>query len=59
MREVRKVAGDPNEDNSKKIVFLVTHSPFIVDFRSVDDLKSVISFSLNYLEIISKVIEPR
>ena len=50
MREVRKVAGDPNEDNSKKIVFLVTHSPFILDFRSVDDLKSVISFSLNYLE---------
>ena len=50
MREVRKVAGNPNEDANKKIIFLVTHSPFILDFRSFDDLKSVISFSLNYSE---------
>ena len=48
MREVRKVAGDPEEDSRKKIVFLITHSPFILDFKSVDDLKSVISFSLDY-----------
>ena len=48
MQEVRKLAGDPSADSKKKIVFLITHSPFILDFRSEDDLKSVISFSLDY-----------
>jgi hypothetical protein len=48
MQEVRKLAGDPSEDKKKKVVFLVTHSPFILDFRSVEDVKSVISFNLNH-----------
>ncbi len=48
LQEVRKLAGDPSTDSRKKIVFLITHSPFILDFRSEDDLKSVISFSLDY-----------
>ena len=48
MHEVRRVAGDPAEDSRKKLLFLITHSPFILDLRSVDDLKSVISFSLDY-----------
>lgn len=46
MQEVRKAAGDPGR--GKKIVFLITHSPFILDFKSIDDLKSVISFSLDH-----------
>lgn len=45
MQEVRKVAGDPSRPG-KKVVFLITHSPFILDFRSVEDLKAVISFDL-------------
>ena len=48
MQEVRKVAGDPSSDASKKIVFLITHSPFILDLRLEDDLKSIISFDLKY-----------
>jgi len=48
MQEVRKIAGDPNVENTKKVIFLVTHSPFILNFRSVDDLKSVISFDLDH-----------
>ncbi len=48
MQEVRKLAGDPSTDSKKKIIFLITHSPFILDFRSEEDLKSVISFSLDY-----------
>jgi hypothetical protein len=48
MQEVRKFAGDPSVDKKKKVVFLVTHSPFILDFRSVEDVKSVISFNLDY-----------
>ena len=48
MREVRKVAGDPSEGDNKKLVFLITHSPFILDFKSPEDLRSVISFSLDH-----------
>ena len=48
MQEVRKIAGDPSTDGKKKIVFLVTHSPFILDFRSEEDLRGVISFDLEY-----------
>ena len=48
MSEVRTVAGDPTTDNKKKIVFLVTHSPYIVDVRSEDDLRSIISFDSAY-----------
>ena len=48
MQEVRKLAGDPEADKRKKIVFLVTHSPFILDFRSIEDVKSVLSFNLDY-----------
>ncbi|MDE0226803.1 MAG: AAA family ATPase [Gammaproteobacteria bacterium] len=48
MQEVRKVAGNPAEDANRKVVFLITHSPFILDLRRMDDLKSVISFDLGY-----------
>ena len=47
MEEVRKIAGDPTTDRTKKVVFLITHSPFVLDFRSEDDLYSVISFRLD------------
>ena len=47
MEEVRKIAGDPTTDRTKKVVFLITHSPFVLDFRSEDDLNSVISFRLD------------
>jgi hypothetical protein len=48
MEEVRKIAGDPDSDAGKKLIFLITHSPFILDFRSIDDVKSVISFDLKH-----------
>jgi hypothetical protein len=48
MQEVRKVIGDPSQDARKKIVFLVTHSPFILDFKCVEEMKSVMSFSLDH-----------
>jgi hypothetical protein len=47
MQEVRKVAGDP-VDGWHKIVFLVTHSPFVLDFKTMGDLKSVFSFDLDH-----------
>ena len=48
MQEVRKVAGRPGDSRYKKVVFLITHSPFILDLRFEDDIKSVISFDLDY-----------
>lgn len=48
MQEVRKISGDPTTDKKKKVVFLITHSPFILDFQCVEDVKSVISFDLDH-----------
>ena len=48
LEEVRKVAGNPSTDSNRKALFLVTHSPFILDLKSTDDLKAIISFDLEY-----------
>lgn len=50
MQEVRRIAGEPVSESNKKVIFLITHSPFILDFRSVDDVRSVISFSSDHSE---------
>ncbi|OCJ45431.1 TOPRIM nucleotidyl transferase/hydrolase domain-containing protein [Serratia sp. 14-2641] len=42
LEEIRKVAGDPLKDSSKKIVFIITHSPYFIDVKSLDDLKSLL-----------------
>ncbi|WP_082012943.1 ATP-dependent endonuclease [Belnapia sp. F-4-1] len=49
MQEVRKVAGNPKVEPGKKGIILITHSPFILDFRSIFELQSVISFSIDHL----------
>ncbi len=43
MQEVRKLT-----DSKKKVVFLITHSPFILNLRTSEDLKSIVSFDLKY-----------
>ena len=48
MEEVRKVTGCPGEPSKQTIVFLIKHSPLILDLRSKDDVKSVFSFDLDY-----------
>jgi len=42
LSEIRNLAGDPNVDSSKKIFFIITHSPYFLDLRNLDDLKSVL-----------------
>ncbi|MFV5699163.1 ATP-dependent nuclease [Flavobacterium sp. ZT3R17] len=42
LSEIRKFAGDPNIDPTKKIFFIITHSPYFLDLRSIDDLKSIL-----------------
>lgn len=46
LEQIRKVAGDPSK--GKKLIFLITHSPFILDFKNIDDVKSVICFHANF-----------
>ncbi len=53
MQEVRKIAGKPTPGTAKKVVFLITHSPFIIDLRSADDLASIISFSSDHAAPVS------
>jgi hypothetical protein len=48
MQEVRKVAGQPIPGTRKKGVILITHSPFMIDLQSMDDLHSVFSFSSDH-----------
>jgi hypothetical protein len=42
--ELRTVAGNPNE-KGKKLIFLVTHSPILLELRTLGDLATVIVFS--------------
>src|SRR5690606_8773793 len=42
--ELRAVAGDP-EQPGKKLIFLVTHSPILLELRTLTDLASIVVFS--------------
>lgn len=46
LEHIRKVSGNPGE--GKKIIYLISHSPFILDFQTIDDLKSVICFHSDF-----------
>jgi hypothetical protein len=42
LTEIRKFAGNPKVDPSKKIFFIITHSPYFLDLRRIDDLKNIL-----------------
>ena len=42
--EIRKLAGDPRTTPHSKVFFLITHSPYLLDFRTLDDLRQCIIF---------------
>ncbi|WP_421221370.1 ATP-dependent nuclease [Aeromonas sp. 602293] len=42
LEELRKVAGNPLEDPTKKVIFLITHSPYFIDIKSLSDLMSIL-----------------
>lgn len=48
MQELRKVAGDPATQPGKKTVFLITHSPIILELDSLEELASITSFKLDH-----------
>jgi len=44
LREIRKFAGNPLSSLDKKCFFIITHSPYFVDIRTLEDLKYCIVF---------------
>ena len=42
LSEIRKMAGDPKEDSSKKLFFIITHSPYFLELQTLDDLFHVL-----------------
>ncbi len=44
LQEARMLAGDPLEGQGKKCFIIATHSPYIVDIRSIEDLRNVLLF---------------
>lgn len=44
LNEMRRLAGNPKDDSRKKIIFVITHSPYFIDLKTINDLKSVIVF---------------
>lgn len=49
IQEIRKLAGDPTTETNKKCFFLITHSPYIVDVRTLNDLRNCVVFQPNKL----------
>lgn len=42
LTEIRKIAGDPQREPGKKLFFIITHSPYFVDLRSLNELQHII-----------------
>ena len=53
IQEARSAAGNPLVDPTKKVIFLITHSPFMIDLRGMGDLSSVLSFSSSHVAPVS------
>lgn len=48
LSEIRKFSGDPKQDPAKKLFFIITHSPYFLDLRTLDDLKSILVCHYNH-----------
>jgi hypothetical protein len=57
LSEIRKLAGNPKVNPSKKLFFIITHSPYFLDFRSLEDLKSVLVCHYNSLPTFIQSLE--
>lgn len=42
LNEIRKIAGDPQIEQGKKLFFIITHSPYFLDIRSIEDLQHIL-----------------
>lgn len=42
LNEIRKIAGNPKTEQGKKLFFIITHSPYFLDIRSIEDLQHIL-----------------
>lgn len=49
LAEIRRVSGDPRTQPGSKVFFLITHSPYLLDFRILDDLRQCVIFHASEL----------
>lgn len=42
LNEIRKLAGDPKSEPGKKLFFIITHSPYFIDVKNLDDLQHIL-----------------
>ena len=42
LNEIRKIAGNPIEEPGKKLFFIITHSPYFLDLKSITDLEHIL-----------------
>lgn len=42
LNEIRKLAGDPKSEVGKKLFFIITHSPYFIDIRNLEDLQHIL-----------------
>lgn len=47
LAEIRKCSGNPKLDPDKKVFFIITHSPYLLDFRTLEDLRNCLIFHQN------------
>jgi hypothetical protein len=57
LSEIRKIAGDPKKDSTKKLFYIITHSPYFLDLRSIDDLKNILVCHYNEPPSFVNVLE--
>ena len=56
--EIRKISGDPKVDGDKKLFYIITHSPFFLDLRTIDDLKNVLVFHFDNVPSYIDSLDP-
>jgi hypothetical protein len=59
LSEIRKIAGNPKNDTNKKLFFIITHSPYFLDLRSIDDLRSILVCHYNEPLDFIDVLDPQ
>jgi len=58
LQEMRTLSGDPRTDQGKKCFFLVTHSPYFIDIRTIEDLRHCLVFRPNRIPACIDRLEP-
>lgn len=59
LSEIRKFAGDPKIDPTKKLFFIITHSPYFLDLRNIDDFKNILICHYNIPPDYVDVLDPQ